>query len=409
MEDLPDGARRTASTSRTAARWCPASRRSARVVDGEDCLGATISGSGPAMLLWCRRESPTGSWPRPRPPSPAPTCRGTVRPSPADAGRGARPLDRRRRPAPRARRGVSADLAGTTRGGVLDCSRGRLVGHRQRQPRLVQRRGAPTRAPSAPWPTAVRLAEQGADVVEVGGRVAALLRAHAGRGRDRAGGAGDRAPWSARSDVPVAIDTFKPEVARAAIAAGRVDPQRPDRAARRRDGRGGRRRAGSGSSSPTSSGPQGAPDELPRRGRAGGGRRVGARGPGGGGRGGHPARADRGRPGRRARQVAPPGPRPAAAHRRGGRAGAAGARADLQQEGARRDHRARRPTSACRRRRRAMVWCRARGATIFRVHDVGFLRPALQVADALVTGDPGALARRSEVTRGRCSLDDRGN
>jgi len=35
-----------------------------------------------------------------------------------------------------------------------------------------------------------------------------------------------------------------------------------------------------------------------------------------------------------------------------------------------------------------MVWCRARGATIFRVHDVRFLRPALQVADALVTGVP---------------------
>jgi homoserine kinase len=26
------------------------------VVDGRDCLGATISGSGPTMLLWCRRE-----------------------------------------------------------------------------------------------------------------------------------------------------------------------------------------------------------------------------------------------------------------------------------------------------------------------------------------------------------------
>jgi dihydropteroate synthase len=35
-----------------------------------------------------------------------------------------------------------------------------------------------------------------------------------------------------------------------------------------------------------------------------------------------------------------------------------------------------------------MVWCRARGATVFRVHDVGFLRPALEVADALVTGAP---------------------
>ena len=36
----------------------------------------------------------------------------------------------------------------------------------------------------------------------------------------------------------------------------------------------------------------------------------------------------------------------------------------------------------------ALVWCRARGATIFRVHDVGFLRSALLVADALVSGEP---------------------
>ena len=35
-----------------------------------------------------------------------------------------------------------------------------------------------------------------------------------------------------------------------------------------------------------------------------------------------------------------------------------------------------------------MTWCRARGATVFRVHDVGFLRPAMDVADALVTGVP---------------------
>jgi homoserine kinase len=27
------------------------------LVDGEDCLGATISGSGPTMLLWCRRDA----------------------------------------------------------------------------------------------------------------------------------------------------------------------------------------------------------------------------------------------------------------------------------------------------------------------------------------------------------------
>jgi dihydropteroate synthase len=35
-----------------------------------------------------------------------------------------------------------------------------------------------------------------------------------------------------------------------------------------------------------------------------------------------------------------------------------------------------------------MVWCRAHGATIFRVHDVGFLRSALLVAEALVSGKP---------------------
>jgi dihydropteroate synthase len=36
----------------------------------------------------------------------------------------------------------------------------------------------------------------------------------------------------------------------------------------------------------------------------------------------------------------------------------------------------------------AMVWCRGRGATIFRVHNVRFLQAALLTADALVTGRP---------------------
>ena len=35
-----------------------------------------------------------------------------------------------------------------------------------------------------------------------------------------------------------------------------------------------------------------------------------------------------------------------------------------------------------------MVWSRARGATIFRVHNVRFLRAALLTAEALVTGHP---------------------
>ncbi len=34
-----------------------------------------------------------------------------------------------------------------------------------------------------------------------------------------------------------------------------------------------------------------------------------------------------------------------------------------------------------------LVWCRTRGATVFRVHDVGFMRDAIRVADALVTGE----------------------
>jgi dihydropteroate synthase len=36
----------------------------------------------------------------------------------------------------------------------------------------------------------------------------------------------------------------------------------------------------------------------------------------------------------------------------------------------------------------ALTWCRARGATLFRVHDVAFMRDALEVAEALVTGSP---------------------
>jgi dihydropteroate synthase len=44
----------------------------------------------------------------------------------------------------------------------------------------------------------------------------------------------------------------------------------------------------------------------------------------------------------------------------------------------------------------ALVWCRAHGATLFRVHEVGFLRDALEVAEALVSGAP---ARWHEVEK----------
>lgn len=36
----------------------------------------------------------------------------------------------------------------------------------------------------------------------------------------------------------------------------------------------------------------------------------------------------------------------------------------------------------------AVAWCRSRGATLFRVHNVRFLRGALEVADALASGRP---------------------
>ena len=170
--------------------------------------------------------------------------------------------------------------------------------------------------------------------------------------------------------MPVAIDTFKPGVAAAAIAAGAAilnDPtglREPEMAAVAADG-------GVGVVLTHFFGPPKVrPTSLPRRRRPGGGLRVGARAARGGRRGGHPGRAHRHRPRRRARQVARPGPRAAAPHRRGRRAGPAGAGPDLQQEGARGDHR------PCRAERRlagtaaGMVWCRARGATVFRVHDV---------------------------------------
>ncbi len=43
-----------------------------------------------------------------------------------------------------------------------------------------------------------------------------------------------------------------------------------------------------------------------------------------------------------------------------------------------------------------MVWARSRGATLFRVHEVGFLHQALEMADALAEGEP---ERWHEVVR----------
>jgi dihydropteroate synthase len=103
-------------------------------------------------------------------------------------------------------------------GGVLDCSRGRLVGIVNANPDSFSDEGAHAGTERAVR-HGLRLAEQGADVVEVGGeslrfsaptpveveiaRVTPVIEALA-----------------RRLDVPVAVDTYKPEVARAAVAAG---------------------------------------------------------------------------------------------------------------------------------------------------------------------------------------------
>ena len=111
--------------------------------------------------------------------------------------------------------------------GVLDCGRGRLVGIVNANPDSFSDAGAHAGTDAA-IAHGRRLADEGADVVEVGGeslrfsehtpvevevgRVVPVIEALA-----------------AELDVPVAVDTFKPEVARAGIAAGAAilnDPTR---------------------------------------------------------------------------------------------------------------------------------------------------------------------------------------
>ena len=105
-------------------------------------------------------------------------------------------------------------------GGVLDCSRGRLVGIVNANPDSFSDEGAHAGTERAVR-HGLRLAEQGADVVEVGGE---SLRFSAPSPADVE--IGRVAPvieaLVARVGVPVAVDTYKPAVARAAIAAGAV-------------------------------------------------------------------------------------------------------------------------------------------------------------------------------------------
>ncbi len=246
MEDLPDVLQDRLHEPHRGPMVAGHRRAIRGVVDGDDCLGATISGSGPTMLLWCRREfsdrvadaAKEALHRRPR------ARHGAA--VPAHAGRGARPLDGRCRPAPRARGGVSAGLRWHHARGVLDCSpRAASSASSTPTPTRSPTR-APTRAPSAAIAHGRRLAAEGADVVEVGGeslrfsehtpveveigRVVPVIEALA-----------------AELDVPVAVDTFKPEVARAGDRRGRGDPQRPHRPARAGDGARSPPRAGSAS------------------------------------------------------------------------------------------------------------------------------------------------------------------
>ncbi len=136
-----------------------------------------------------------------------------------ERGRRARPLDRRGRPAPRARGGVSAAAARWEHArGALDCARGRLVGIVNANPDSFSDGGR-----SAGTERAVAhgrlLAAQGADVVEVGGE-SLRFSDHTPVAVEIARVVPVIEQLAAELSVPVAIDTFKPEVAEAAIAAG---------------------------------------------------------------------------------------------------------------------------------------------------------------------------------------------
>jgi dihydropteroate synthase len=113
---------------------------------------------------------------------------------------------------------VSAALDWVHARGTLDCSRGRLVGIVNATPDSFTDEGAHHGTERA-VAHGVRLAAQGAAVVEVGGeslRFSAPTPAEVEI--ERVAPVVER--LAAEVDVPVAVDTFKAPVARAAIAAG---------------------------------------------------------------------------------------------------------------------------------------------------------------------------------------------
>ena len=270
--------------------------------------------------------------------------------------------------------------------GVLDCSRGRLVGIVNANPDSFSDGGAHSGTEAA-VAHGRRLAALGADVVEVGGeslRFAPPSPPEVEIGRV--------APvierLAAELDVPVAVDTYKPPVAAAAIAAGAAilnDPtglRDPEMAAVA---------AGTGVGvvaahffGPPKVRPASFPDvDVPAVVAGWARERVAwaadAR---------HRPRAPGHRPGHRPGHVAAPGPRADAAPGRGRRGRPAGAGADLQQEGARGHHRGRgaRPPGRDDRGARAGAGRVARPCSGYTTW--GSPARALEVAEALVTGRP---------------------
>lgn len=102
--------------------------------------------------------------------------------------------------------------------GSLDCARGRLVGIVNATPDSFTDEGAHHGTQRA-VAHGLRLAEQGADVVEVGGE-SLRFSAHTDAAIEIARVEPVVAALAERLSIPVAVDTFKPAVAAAAIAAG---------------------------------------------------------------------------------------------------------------------------------------------------------------------------------------------
>ncbi len=220
---------------------------------------------------------------------------------------------------------------------------------------------------------------------------------------DRARRAADRARRP-RAGAVVSVDTYKPAVARAAIAAGASDRQRRQRAARPRARRALRRRAAPRSSSCTR-----APlprerlqdpdlyDDVVERGA-----RVPARAHRAGARGRRRARAADRRPRTGLREDARADDRAALAARPHARARAAAADGDLAQGLRRCAHRARRRASVSPARSPRSRTALDAGAHVFRVHDVAAAADFIAVRAALAgarAAEQGSRARRGTASR----------